>query len=371
MQSRDQVAAAARVVLKVGSSSLTASDGTLDSAALTGLVDTLAARRAGGGQVVLVTSGAVAAGLAPLGLTGRPKDTATLQAAAAVGQGLLMARYTEAFAAHGLSVAQVLLTSDDTVHRSRFANAQRTLSRLLDLGVIPIINENDAVTTDELKFGDNDRLAALVAHLVRADALVLLTDVDGLHTAAPSTPGAERIALVTDLADIAAVPVTSRGSAVGTGGMVTKLESVRIATGDGIPVLLTAAEFAAAALAGADVGTCFTAAAARTSARQAWLAHAAKVRGRLRLDQGAALAVAAGEASLLPAGVTGVEGHFDAGDPVELLSPSGQVVARGLAAFAAAELPQLIGRQTPWLQEALGPEYARPVVPRDFLVVAG
>lgn len=368
-RSRSALPAARRVVVKIGSSSLTAPDGRLDLDALRSLVDVLAARRAEGTQVVLVTSGAVAAGIDPLGLTTRPRDLATMQAAASVGQGMLVARYAEAFFAHGLRVGQILLTAEDTVRRLRYKNAQRSLTRLLDLGVVPVINENDAVTTDELKFGDNDRLAALVSHLVRADALVLLTDVDGLHDRPPTRPGAQRIAHVDDLAEIADVPVTSKGSTVGTGGMVTKLESVRIATGSGIPVVLTAARNAAAALAGEDVGTFFAATGGRSSTRRLWIAHAARVRGRLFLDDGAARAVLGGRASLLPAGVTRVEGDFDAGDPVELVAPDGKVVARGLVAFDSHELPAVLGRQTAWLRDALGEGYDREVVHRDDLVL--
>ena len=366
---RSALPAAHRVVVKIGSSSLTGPDGHLDVAALRALVEVLAERHAAGTQVVLVTSGAVAAGIGPLGLTARPKDLATMQAAASVGQGLLVARYAEAFSHHGIRVGQVLLTAEDTVRRLRYRNAQRSLSRLLALGVVPVVNENDAIADDEIRFGDNDRLAALVAHLVGADVLVLLTDVDGLHDRNPSKPGAQRIAFVGDLAEVADVPVTSRGSAVGTGGMVTKLESVRIATASGITVVLTAARNAAAALAGSDVGTLFAATGRRTSARRLWIAHAARVRGRLHLDDGAARAVRGGRASLLPAGVTRVEGVFDAGDPVELVAPDGAVVARGLVAFDSAELPTLIGRRTSELRQMLGEGYDREVVHRDDLVL--
>jgi glutamate 5-kinase len=367
---RSAVAAARRIVVNVGSSSLTRPDGHLDLDALRSLVDVLALRHAEGTQVVLVTSGAIAAGIGPLGLTSRPRDLATMQAAASVGQGLLVARYAEAFAKRQIRVGQILLTAEDTVRRLRYRNAQRSLSRLLALGVVPVVNENDAVTTDELKFGDNDRLAALVSHLVHAEALVLLTDVDGLHDRSPSQPGAQRIASVGSLAEVADVPVTARGSAAGTGGMVTKLESVRIATGSGIPVVLTAARNAAPALAGADVGTMFTATGRRASSRRLWIAYAASVRGRLYLDEGAARAVRGGRASLLPAGITRSDGEFDAGDPVELVAPDGVVVARGLVAFDSGELPAMIGRQTAELRVKLGAGYDREVVHRDDLVLA-
>ena len=230
--------------------------------------------------IIHSTPGAIAAGIGPLGLASRPRDLATAQAAASVGQGMLVARYAEAFAAHGLRVGQVLLTAEDTVRRGHYRNAQRSLERLLDLGVVPVVNENDAVATDEIRFGDNDRLAALVSHLVRADAMVLLTDVDGLYDGPPSRPGTRRIAEVRSPADIEGVEVTGRGSAVGTGGMLTKLESVSIATGTGIPVVLTMPPPAAAARAGEPVGTWFAATGRRTTRRRLWLAHAARTPGR-------------------------------------------------------------------------------------------
>jgi glutamate 5-kinase len=366
---RSELAGAARVVVKVGSSSLTGPDGRLDPDKLRALVDVLAARCTAGGQVVLVSSGAIAAGLAPLGLTGRPKDLATAQATASVGQGLLVAHYTKAFADHGLRVGQVLLTAEDTTRRGHYRNAQRALARLLDLGVVPVINENDAVATEEIRFGDNDRLAALISHLVGADAMVLLTDVDALYDGPPSRPGSTRIREVRGPADIEGINVTGRGSAAGTGGMLTKLESVAIATGSGIPVMLTSAAQAAQALAGGEVGTWFTATGRKRSTRMLWLAHAASTNGRLVLDDGAVTAVAGGRASLLPAGVTAVEGSFDAGDPVELVGLDGRVVARGLVAYAAEELPGLLGRSTSSLRAEFGAGYDRAVVHRDDLVL--
>ena len=368
-QSRDHLRTAQRIVVKVGSSSLTGQDGRLDVTALRALVDVLAARRAEGRQVVLVTSGAIAAALGPLGLAARPKDLATAQAAASVGQGLLVARYTEAFAAHGLRVGQILLTAEDTVRRGHYRNAQRSLERLLDLGVVPVINENDAVATDEIRFGDNDRLAALVSHLVRADAMILLTDVDGLHDGPPSRPGSRRIAQVNGPRDIEGIEVTGRGSAVGTGGMLTKLESVSIATSSGIPVVLTKTSNVARALAGEDVGTWFVATGRRTTRHRLWLGYAAKTRGRLVLDDGAVRAVLAGTASLLPAGIVGVEGDFESADPVELVDTEGRVVARGLSSYDAIEIPDIMGHSTGTLRDELGVGYDRAVVHRDDLVL--
>ncbi|WP_203739397.1 glutamate 5-kinase [Actinoplanes cyaneus] len=368
---REVVTGARRIVVKVGSSSLTTAAGGIDEQRLDTLVDTLGGLTGEGREVVLVSSGAIAAGLAPLHLPRRPRDLATQQAAAAVGQGLLMARYTAGFARHGLTVAQVLLTVDDVTRRSHYRNAYRTLRKLLDLGALPIVNENDTVATEEIRFGDNDRLAALVAALVDADLLVLLSDVDALYTGNPADPSARMIPLVRGDSDLEGIAIGSAGrSGVGTGGMVTKVEAARIATGFGIPVVLTAAPLAGRVLAGDEVGTLFEAAASRPAARLFWLAHATAPRGRLHLDAGAVTAVVARRKSLLPAGITAVDGSFAAGDPVDLVDAgSGTPVARGLVNYDAVELPALLGRSTPELAAALGPGYEREVVHRDDLVL--
>jgi glutamate 5-kinase len=367
---REHLATARRIVVKVGSSSLTTRVGGLDAERLDALVATLAKRRVDGGEVVLDSSGAIAAGLAPLGLSVRPRDLATQQAAASVGQGLLLARYTEAFGAHGLAVGQVLLTADDVVRRGHYANARRTLYRLLRLGVVPVVNENDTVATDEIRFGDNDRLAALVAHLVHADALVLLSDVDALYDGSPSRPGVRRVPWVNGAGDLDGVRIGKVGAAgVGLGGMVTKVDAAGIATTAGIPTLLTSAALVAPGLAGEDVGTWFAATGSRAASRLLWLAHAARPAGRLVLDDGAVAAVVNRRMSLLPAGVIRVEGRFAAGDPVDLCDGSGRALARGLVNFDAAELPALLGRSTRDLAREFGPSYEREVVHRDDLAL--
>ncbi len=362
------MAAARRIVVKVGSSSLTTAAGGLDADRVDALVDVLAEHR--GREVVLVSSGAIAAGLAPLGLERRPRDLARQQAAASVGQGLLVARYTASFARHGRRVGQVLLTEDDTSRRAHYRNAYRTLDQLLAMGAVPVVNENDTVATDEIRFGDNDRLAALVAHLVRADLLVLLSDVDGLYDGNPATPGTTRIAEVSGPGDLAGVDIGSAGGAgVGTGGMVTKVEAARIAAAAGVPVVLTSASRAGDALAGRETGTYFHPTGRRTAGRLLWLAHASTPRGALVLDDGAVTAVVHRRSSLLPAGISRVEGDFTAGDPVELRDGEGRAVARGLVNFDAREIPRLIGRSTRDLARELGPAYEREVVHRDDLVL--
>ncbi|HYN28511.1 MAG TPA: glutamate 5-kinase [Dermatophilaceae bacterium] len=367
---RRRLGAASRVVLKVGSSSLTGPDGGgLDHARLVALVDMVAERRRRGTQVVLVSSGAIAAGLGPLGLARRPHDLATQQAAASVGQGALVAAYQSSFLAHEVTVGQVLLTADDVTRRAHYTNARRTLERLLELGILPVVNENDTVATHEIRFGDNDRLAALVSHLVAADALVLLTDVDALHDGPPSRPGSRRVPFVGSPADLEAVRIGGTGSAVGSGGMATKVEAAAISGAAGIPTLLTRLEDARAGLDGMDVGTVFAPSRTARASRKLWIAHATTARGRLLVDEGAVAAVTRRRTSLLPAGVTAVSGTFTEGDPVDVCAPDSRVVARGLVNYSSAELPGLLGRSTRDLARDLGPAYEREVIHRDDLVV--
>ncbi|WP_372735515.1 glutamate 5-kinase [Nocardioides sp.] len=367
---RSEVTTAKRVVVKVGSSSLTSAAGGIDPVRMSALVDALASARARGVEVVLVSSGAIAAGLAPLGLASRPRALPAQQAAASVGQGLLVHRYTEELARHGLIAGQVLLSADDVTRRAHYRNAYQTMAKLLELGVLPIVNENDTVATSEIRFGDNDRLAALVAHLVHADVLVLLSDVDGLYDAAPDLPNSRLISDVRGPADLEGVQIGRAGPAgVGTGGMQTKLEAAKIATGAGIPAVLAAAHQASAALAGEQIGTLFHPTGRRRPTRLLWLAHATDPRGTLLLDEGAVRAVTHARASLLAAGITGVVGSFTAGDPVDIAGEDGVAVARGLVNFDATELPGLLGRSSHDLKRELGAGYEREVVHRDDLVL--
>ncbi len=372
-ESRLAVGRAKIVVVKVGSSSLTTAAGGLDPHRLDVLVDAVAGRVAAGSQVVLVSSGAIAAGLAPLGLQRRPRDLATQQAAASVGQQLLAERYAGSFARHRLTVGQILLTSDDVVRRAHYRNAQRTFGKLLSFGVVPVVNENDTVATAEIRFGDNDRLAALVAHLVGAGALILLSDVDALYTGDPRLPTSTPVREVPDASALAGIGIGPAGSDVGTGGMESKLTSALTATGAGIPVLLASAADAVAALAispsGADqlgptVGTAFAPATRRTSARLFWLRHAATAAGSISLDDGAVAAVLNRRKSLLPAGITAFYGDFESGDAVDLLSADGVIVARGFVGHDAAEMPGIIGRTL----SDLPSELRHPVVHADDLI---
>lgn len=365
---REAISTARRIVVKIGSSSLSSREGGLDVARLRAFVDAIADRRASA-DIVVVTSGAIATGLAPLGLTRRPTDLPTQQAAAAVGQGLLIAQYTQAFAERQLVVAQVLLTVEDLSRRTHHANAQRALLRLLDFGTVPVVNENDAVATAEIQFGDNDRVAALVAHAVQADALVLLSDVDGLYTAAPSEGGLliPEVRSATDLAEVRIGGIGTAG--VGRGGMATKVDAARIATGAGIPVVLTNAEQARAAIFGDEVGTLFHAQPKRRPTRLLWLEHATSIRGRITVDDGAALALRKRGKSLLAAGIVSVSGDFTAGDPIDVTDAHGTVFARGLVNFDAADIDRMRGRKTKEIVEEFGDEFGRECIHRDDMVL--
>lgn len=361
---RPEVADAKRIVIKVGSSSLTGADGRLDEGRVAQLAQLLAAKHKSGARVVLVTSGAIAAAIGPLGLKRRPRDLESQQAAAAVGQGLLIRAYSDAFAEHGELVAQLLLTVEDVLRPRTYRNALNTISRLFRLGVIPIVNENDTVATHEIRFGDNDRLAALIAHLVRADALLLMSDVDGLYTAHPETPGARKLERVDDIGELK-VDTSRLGSKVGTGGMRTKLQAADIATQAGVGVVLGHADQLGEALAGEGVGTFFPARKKRRPRRLLWLAFAAEPRGFLHVDAGARRALVDKKASLLAAGVREVRGAFDEGEPVEIIGPDGEPLGRGFVGYSSADLATEMGHSS---TEA-GHADQRPVVHRDDLML--
>ena len=363
----ERLPAGARVVVKVGSSSLTRADGGLDLNRIDILAGLIAGMRRRGHDVVLVSSGAVASGLVPLGLSRRPDELSLLQAAASVGQGRLAARWETAMSAYGLVTAQVLLTAHDVAIRSHYRTVRATFDSLLSLGAVPIINENDAVATSEFSLGDNDRLAALVAHLVTADVLVLLTDVDGLWTARPGTPGATPIRHVRSSAELEGVSVSGRGSFVGTGGMTTKLQAATIACASGITTLIARADDAAGLLGQervpTDRGTWFEPTGPHRPSRRLWMAHASQPEGRVLIDAGAARALTMGKKSLLLPGLTGVDGDFESGSVVDVVGPEG-VLARGICRYAAAELREVLAARA---EGTPAPDHVAPVIHRDDL----
>src|ERR1700681_2122323 len=362
---REAVRTARSVVVKVGTTALTTPSGMFDAGRLAGLVDAIEARMKAGSDVIIVSSGAIAAGIEPLGLTKRPADLATKQAAASVGQVALVNAWSSAFARYQRSVGQVLLTAHDISMRVQHTNAQRTLDRLRALHAVAIVNENDTVATNEIRFGDNDRLSALVAHLVGADALVLLSDIDGLYDSDPrkARETARFISEVDGPADLDGV-VAGRGSHLGTGGMASKLSSALLASDAGVPVLVAAASDVATALADASGGTVFAPRPERMSARRFWVRYGAESAGALTLDDGAVRAVVRQRRSLLPAGITALSGRFYGGDVVELRAPDATMVARGVVAYDHAELATMLGRST----SDLPADMRRPAVHADDLV---
>ncbi len=361
---------ARRVVIKVGSSTLTGRDGAyLDRARLDQVVDLVSFLKSKGSEVVLVSSGAIASGLSLLGLEERPRDLTMQQTVASVGQGLLIRNYFDSFARHSIVASQVLITAEDVMRRSHYLNVRATLLKSLELGLVPVINENDSVALAEIKFGDNDRISALVSHIISADLLMILTDVDALYDAPPTTMGAKRIARVDDFTTLEDLNITGSDSKVGSGGMITKIEAARIATSAGVTTLLTDLDHARGALENENCGTLFIAVKDPIRSRRLWLAHASTVRGQLFLDAGATTAVLERGSSLLPAGVTKVEGEFVAGDTVELLAPDSRVIARGLSGYDAQEIPKLLGQSTKELSEKFGEEYGHELVHRDEMVL--
>lgn len=362
------LAGARRWVIKVGTSVLADADLRFREAVFTDLAREVAALRASGREALIVSSGAIAAGRARLGLRDRPRTLATKQAAAAVGQIDLLRRYRWAFAARGLEIAQVLLTHGDFQSRRRFLNARQTLLTLLTLGVVPLINENDTVAVEEILVGDNDNLSALVATLVDADLLVLLCDVDGLYTADPRRdPAARKVALVEDPQKALAFAQDTANPA-STGGMRTKLEAARRAAAYGIPTLITAGAPLDLTRLPPERGT-LVLAGARLRSRKHWIAHALKPRGRLVLDAGAVWAVRQAGKSLLPAGVVRVEGNFGPGDPVDLVGPDGVPFARGLVSYGAADLNRIRGCRSDEIEDRLGYVTQEEVVHRDHLAL--
>lgn len=364
------------IVVKIGTSSLTQPEtGQLALSTIAALVETLVDLRQQGYRIVLVSSGAVGIGCARLGLTERPRTMALKQAIAAVGQGRLMRIYDDFFTTLQQPIAQVLLTRSDFVQRSCYVNAQNTFEELLRLGVVPVVNENDTVAIDELKFGDNDTLSALVASLIEADWLFLLTDVDRLYSADPrSCPDAQPITLVNRIEQLEELQVQtgSSGTQWGTGGMVTKITAARIATNAGVRTAITEGRFPRnieKILGGEPLGTQFEPQSRPSNARKRWIAYGLIPAGKLYLDDGAVAAICQAGKSLLAAGITSVEGEFQASDAVQLCSREGHEIARGLVNYSSAELQQIRGRHSDEIPAILGYGGADTIVHRDNLVL--
>jgi glutamate 5-kinase len=362
-----------RVVIKIGSRVLTDESGALDSAVIGRICNDIAILREKGLQVVVVSSGAIAAGRSELGLTERPKTIPQKQAAAAIGQTRLMRAYEEALVPHGLKVGQVLLTSEDLASRQRFLNARATLDTLLDFGIIPVINENDTVVVDEIKFGDNDNLSALVTNVAEAGLLVILTDIEGFYSADPhKDPDAKLIPLVTAITREVERAAGGSGSTVGTGGMATKVAAAKKAGKNGVPTIMLQGKregIIASALAGDEVGTLFLPEGSGLNRRKHWIAFTLRPSGRIVVDEGAREVLLKRGKSLLPSGVVSVEGRFERGGCVRVCDPEGKEFARGLSDYSSVEIARLAGRKSSEIEEILGYRYGDVVVHRDNLVL--
>lgn len=361
-----------RVVIKIGSGVLSNPQG-IEPAQIAVIADQVAQLRQKGYEVIIVSSGAVAAGKGSLGIAGRPATIPLKQAAAAIGQTLLMRSWGEAFHQHDLTVAQVLLTRDDLANRRRYLNSRNTLMTLLDHKVIPIINENDTVVIDEIRFGDNDNLSALVTSLVEANLLVILSDVSGLYDRDPrSDAAAELIPCVERINDEIIAMAGSAGTDLGTGGMATKIKAAKRASLSGIGTAIINGRVKNSLLAffaGEEIGTLFLPARDRLTAKKHWIAFSKKTRGKLIVDEGARCAMVERGKSLLPSGIIGVEGGFDRGDAVRLCSADGSEIATGVINYALTELLRIMGHKSSDIETILGYKYADEVVHRDNLVL--
>ncbi|MDH4108073.1 MAG: glutamate 5-kinase [Gammaproteobacteria bacterium] len=362
-----------RLVVKIGSALLVDSDGRFARERLDQIAEDIAALHQQGQEVLVVSSGAVAIGCSILDLNRRRARLEELQAAAAAGQVQLVRAWQESLSEHGIRAAQILLTPDDTEVRRRFLNARGTLNKLLELRVIPVINENDTVATDELRYGDNDRLAARVAQLVMADGLVLLSDVDGFYDSDPrGNPEAVHIPLVRDVTDDVLARAGGSGSVLGSGGMRTKLLAARIATHAGCVTVIASGhvDHPLRTLAAGGRCTVFMPEGSPAAIRKQWLAGILEVRGSLRVDAGAQKALESGS-SLLPVGLVEVQGDFRRGDAVQLLGPGGRELGRGLASYASEEASAIVGCRSEEIEERLGYRGRSVIVHRDDLVLFG
>ena len=364
---------ARRIVIKIGSSTLASPSGGVDAAFVSGLASQVDRVIRDGSQVVLVSSGAIAAGVQRLGLAQKPSDMPSLQAAASVGQVALVECYAASFAEYGIPVGQVLLTRNDTGHRDSFLHARDTFERLLQLGAIPIVNENDTVAVDEIRFGDNDTLAALVATMVGADLVVLLSDIAGLYDSDPRlSDEATLLQQVDELTDDVMAAASGVGSAMGSGGMVTKVESAKMLMKAGIPMVICDGRrenVIVDAVAGLPVGTIFDGGEGTIGARKLWILLGGKAAGEVVIDEGACEAIRVRRSSLLPAGVIGVRGEFNEGDFVALVDGTGSLVARGLSGMSSSDLRGVMGLKSGEIASVLPGATGTEVVHRDRLVV--
>lgn len=373
MFDRSQLQAVHRIVVKVGTSTLTHANGKLNYSRIEGLVRELANAVNSGKQIILVSSGAVGAGMDRLGWKEKPKTIPEKQAAAAVGQGILMHTYEKLFGEYGQVVAQVLLTREDSVNRRRYANSRNTLLKLLDIGVIPIINENDAVAIDELKIGDNDTLSASVAAIVDADVLIILSDVEGVYSANPQTdPTAKLLQEIDEVTPEIEAICGGAGTMRGTGGMFTKMAAARMAMNSGIVMVIASGArdgVVQSVLGGELVGTLFPPTQTRLRFRKRWLAFGARIRGRLTVDKGCAHALQKNGSSLLAAGIQAVEGSFEQGNTISILNQDGWEIARGLSNYSSRDTRKIQGVHTQEITEILGHKPYDEVVHRDNMVL--
>lgn len=369
----EHICHARRIVLKIGSHVLTGDSSSLDQERIQSIAAQIAKLKAEGREVVVVSSGAMAAGRPALGLTERPKAIPQKQAVAAVGQTRLMRAYEEAFESLGQTVAQILVTGDDLGVRQRFQNARAAIDALLDYGVVPIINENDTVAVDEIKFGDNDNLSALITNLVEAHLLIILTDIDGYYDADPrTTPSARLIPLVKSISREVERAAGGSGSTVGTGGMATKIAAAKKAGQFGVPTVMingSVPENIGTLFRGDEVGTLFLPARQILNRRKHWIAHTLRPHGRLHVDEGASRVLMGEGRSLLPSGIVGVEGDFERGACVRVIAPDGKEIARGITDYGGNEITRILGHHSKDIEDLLGYRYGDEIIHRDNLVV--
>jgi len=364
---------ARRIIIKLGTSTVSKETGGIDHAQLKSIVDQVAQLKQRGYEVIIVSSGAIAAGVEGLGLSVRPTTIPELQAAASVGQGILLHEYTRLFNKHGVKVGQVLLTQYDVIHRQQYLNARNALKTLLKLGIVPVVNENDATAVDEIRFGDNDTLAALVSNLIRADLLVLLSDIEGLYTGDPRNGGgAELIDMVDDITSEIESLAGGVGSTFGSGGMVTKIQAARIAIFAQVGMVIANGRrenVLIDIMDGKRVGTFFTPRKKRLSALKLWIAFGKSPRGSVIVDDGAANALISAGKSLLPAGVVGYEGKFQAGDAVTVKDLQGNIFAKGLTNYSFSEVEQIKGLKSSQVLEKFNDGVSEEIIHRNCLVI--